>query len=197
MPYLNSYKPEPPLERAAWHAATPPEAYDLNFAFDLPSRSRLQTDGVRLEPVIVRFSEIASSAAALLLLLMLVCLGTRQQPSLHARQLYRLFSAYPDTLRYMPYGPFVDFDSFLTFLEDRRRRSNCLMFVVYDLGLDFDDNLVQGAEEEEEETAEGARLRPERIAGVVGLITTPDFRMAELGCVCALHAFLLHLADAH
>lgn len=111
-----------------------------------------------------------------------------KQPSLHARQLYRLFSAYPDTLRYMPYGPFADFDSFLTFLEDRRRRSNCLMFVVYDLGLEFDTD-VQGAEEEEEEeeTAEGGlgSLRPERIAGVVGLITTPDFRMAELGCVCA------------
>ena len=59
------------------------------------------------------------------------------------------------------------------------------MFVVYDLGLEFDQ--VQCAERE---TAEDARrLRPERIAGVVGLITTPDFRMAELGCVaCMLSA---------
>lgn len=92
----------------------------------------------------------------------------------------------------MPYGPFADFDSFLTFLEDRRRRSNCLMFVVYDLGLEFDE-VLQCAEEEIGE--DGRRLRPERIAGVVGLITTPDFRMAELGCVCA-HALTLAVADS-
>lgn len=184
MPYLNSYRPNPPLERADWHVATPPEAYDLNFAFDLPSRSRLEMDGVRLEPVIVRCSDIAApSAAAAADAGLRVC--AYQQPSLHARQLYRLFSAYPDTLRYMPYGPFADFDSFLTFLEDRRRRSNCVMFAVYDLGLEFDDDSGDGAEEEG-----GLFLRPERIAGVVGLITTPEFRMAELGCVRA-HALTL------
>jgi hypothetical protein len=67
MPYLNSYTPAPPLERADWHAATPLEAYDLNFAFDLPPRSRLETDGVRLKPVIVRCllrSDTFAAAAA-------------------------------------------------------------------------------------------------------------------------------------
>ncbi|GAA5976353.1 hypothetical protein JCM10908_005470 [Rhodotorula pacifica] len=146
MPYINCYRPNPPLERADWHAQTPLEEYDLNFVFDLPPR--LETGGVRLEPVI---------------------------PSIHAPQLYRLFSAYPDTLTYLPYGPFADYTSFLTFLEMRRRHPNWLMFAVYDLGLEFDDGV------EEDFAVDGGGLRPERIAGVVGLITTPDFRMAELG----------------
>ncbi|GAA5865340.1 hypothetical protein JCM3774_004943 [Rhodotorula dairenensis] len=156
MPYLNSYIPEPPLARADWHAATPVNEYDLNFVFDLPPR--LETEGVRLEPVI---------------------------PSVHGQQLFRLFSAWPAGLDYLPYGPFPDFTSFLTFLEDRRRRSNCLMFAVYDLGLEFDPGADLSIEEDTHADAGG--LRPERIAGVVGLITTPDFRMAELGP--------LHLAD--
>lgn len=94
------------------------------------------------------------------------------QPSLHASRLFQLFTACPGGMAYLPYGPFPTYTSFLTFLEGRRQRSNCLIFTVYDLGLEFDP---------EDQVNEGDRLRPERIAGIVGLITTPEFRMAELG----------------
>lgn len=54
MAYLNSYSAPVPLETCDWHADTPLEAYDQNFAFALPPLGILETEGVRLEPLVVR-----------------------------------------------------------------------------------------------------------------------------------------------
>lgn len=51
--YLNRFVAPDPLVERLWHITTPPEKYDLNFAFDLPPPI-LATDGVALFPLIVR-----------------------------------------------------------------------------------------------------------------------------------------------
>ena len=54
MRFLNRYQPPAPLEEADWHASTPAAEYDLNFCYELPDEAVLQTEGVRLVPLVVR-----------------------------------------------------------------------------------------------------------------------------------------------
>ncbi|BGP36903.1 hypothetical protein JCM10449v2_000805 [Rhodotorula kratochvilovae] len=147
MRLLNSYQDPAPLAEAEHHAQTPPEEYDLNWCYALPEEAVLQTaGGVRLVPLI---------------------------PSLHGPRLYKLFSDHPKGFYYLPYGPFPTYASYLTNLEERRREPGTLLFVVFDQGLEFDDD-------EKEDEAE--QLREERIAGVVGVLkSAPVSRMTEIG----------------
>ncbi|GJN91834.1 hypothetical protein Rhopal_004857-T1 [Rhodotorula paludigena] len=144
MEFLNSYKAPAPLAQQEWHATTPSGEYDLNFCYDLPGK--LETaGGVRLVPLV---------------------------PSLHGPALYRLFSKHPEGFYYLPYGPFPTYAAFLTFLETVRRDAGTLLFAVYDLALQFDD----------EKEGDEQLLREERIAGIVGVLKSmPLNRMSEIG----------------
>ncbi|GAA5854591.1 hypothetical protein JCM9279_005702 [Rhodotorula babjevae] len=112
MPFLNKYTPQAPLAEAAHEEGTPVAEYDLNFCYDLPSEAVLQSQGVRLVPLI---------------------------PSLHGRRLHQLYTNNPEGFYYLPYGPFPSYPAFLTFLEERRREPGTLLFAVHDLALNFDD----------------------------------------------------------
>ncbi|GAA5969967.1 hypothetical protein JCM3765_002327 [Sporobolomyces pararoseus] len=153
MPFLNNYKVPEPLPVAAYHSDTPLEAYDLNFAYDstIPRCLSTTPNGIKLYPII---------------------------PSLHAKRLFDLFAPFPESYRWLPYGPFESFESFLTFLESVRRDPGTLLFVVYDLSLKFDD----GEEEEDFESEGGKGMRKERIAGIVGILkSVPANRSTEIG----------------
>ncbi|EPS38459.1 hypothetical protein H072_7801 [Dactylellina haptotyla CBS 200.50] len=113
MEYLNraeNQKPVLPVE--SYHLHTPQEEYDLNCV--MPLRI-LESNGVRLEPFI---------------------------PSLHAEYAYNLIRKEPDSdiiYKYLPYGPFLTFPEYLTWLESRIRsdRYSCL-FLITDLSRPYD-----------------------------------------------------------
>ncbi|GAA5839639.1 hypothetical protein JCM11251_003565 [Rhodosporidiobolus azoricus] len=95
-------------------------------------------------------------------------------PSLHGRRLFELFSAHPSGFLYLPYGPFPTYASFLTLLETLRRDEGTLLFSVFDLSLDLENG--------DEDMQDGATLRRERIAGIVGVLKSrPHDRMTEIG----------------
>lgn len=150
MAYLNTYKPPAPLPEDSYHLSTPLDSYDLNFSL-LSIPPLLETPGgVRLYPLI---------------------------PSIHARRLFQLNIPFPSSYKYLPYGPFPSLSSFLTFLEDLRRDDGVLLFVVYDMSLEF-----TGGPKEELEREGGAGLREERIAGIVGVLkSVPKNRTTEIG----------------
>lgn len=103
--------------------------------------------------------------------------GNDSQPSLHATRLFQLNEPFPESYKYLPYGPFLTLPSFLTFLEELRRDEGVLLFVVYDMSLEFSDGAP-----EDLETEGGVGLREERIAGIVGVLkSVPKNRSTEIG----------------
>ncbi|GAA5853391.1 hypothetical protein JCM8547_002437 [Rhodosporidiobolus lusitaniae] len=145
--YRNTYRAAAPLEVKEWHAQTPAEEYDLNFVYEVPEKAFETPGGMRVEPLI---------------------------PSLHAPRLFHLFDKFSDGYRFLPYGPFPTYASFLTWLESVRRTEQTLLFVVYDIALDLDNN--------DEDLQPGQPLREERIAGLVGVLNSRAHdRMTELG----------------
>ncbi|GAA6040773.1 hypothetical protein JCM8097_003291 [Rhodosporidiobolus ruineniae] len=150
MPYLNSYTTPPPLAEVEHYAATAPEAYDLIFVFEVPNEPLETKGGVRVEPLI---------------------------PSLHGPRLFALYQKHPAGFVYLPYGPFPTYTSFLTQLERTRRDEGTLLFVVYDLALDLEND-----DEDLVEAEKGGRLREERIAGIVGVLRSQEAtRSSEVG----------------
>ncbi|GAA5942241.1 GNAT family N-acetyltransferase [Sporobolomyces koalae] len=150
MPFLNEYQKPAELAQGPHHASTQLADYDLNFCYSVPPV--LETaGGVRLYPLI---------------------------PSIHAERLYELSLPFPESYKWLPYGPFRNFYQYLTFLETIRRDPYSLLFVVYDLSLKFHDEDPR----EDYEAEGGSGLRPERIAGIVGALkSVPKNRSSEIG----------------
>jgi len=70
-------------------------------------------------------------------------------------------------------------------LEELRRDEGVLLFVVYDMSLEFSEGAVEDLGMEG-----GEGLREERIAGIVGVLkSAPKNRSTEIGC-----EFLLSLS---
>ncbi|SGY28906.1 BQ5605_C002g00983 [Microbotryum silenes-dioicae] len=154
MPNLNLYVPPQPLETKTYHLQTPKEEYDLNFVLPVPEFLETE-DGVRLVPLV---------------------------PSLHAQILFPLFSSHPSMMRYLPYT-YTTLESFLTFLEERRRDPGTLLWVVYDLSL-----ILDGKEGGAEVVVD--KENRERIAGMVGLLKCNDEnRWGEVGHLAILPPF--------
>ncbi|GAA5915334.1 GNAT family N-acetyltransferase [Sporobolomyces salmoneus] len=154
MPYLNNYVSPPSLPIDSYHSTTPLSTYDQNFIFPVPScLSSSSRNGVKLFPIV---------------------------PSIHLEPLFQLFSPFPDSFKWLPYGPFPTYPEFLTFWESVVRRDpGTLLFVVYDLSLRFDN---EDGEEEDFEKEGGAGMRKERIAGIVGVLKSNEQnRSSEIG----------------
>ena len=64
MPFLNRYTPPPPLSISDYHASTPLEEYDLNWCYGSIPPSLQTEGGVKLVPLIVRFTPLSSSIPA-------------------------------------------------------------------------------------------------------------------------------------
>ncbi|GAA6061917.1 hypothetical protein JCM10212_000542 [Sporobolomyces blumeae] len=161
MTFLNLYEAPAPLAEGEYHASTPLAEYDLNWNYGCRAiPDSLETrGGVRLVPLI---------------------------PSLHAERLFDVYSRFPESFRWLPYGPFETYASFLTFIEASIRRDpQVLLFTVYDLSLEFDhdDDDDDDDERKEDFDAEGGQgLRKERIAGLVGVLkSVPQNRSIEIG----------------
>lgn len=141
MTFLNNYTAPEPLAISNYHSDTPLESYDLNhcypFTLNVNDGGLSSDGGVKLYPLI---------------------------PSIHAERLFKLFEPHPESYRWLPYGPFTkSYSKFLTFLETCRRDPQTLLFVVYDLSLDF--------EQQEDFSLEGGKgLNSSRIAGIVGIL---------------------------
>ncbi|GAA5945173.1 GNAT family N-acetyltransferase [Sporobolomyces koalae] len=162
MPFTNHCAVETSIETREYHLTTPLSSYNLNWGYGDRIPPWLETPGgVRLVPLI---------------------------PSIHAERLLQLFSRYPESYVYLPYGPFETLAEFLTKLELARRDSNTLLFAVYDLSLDlphkFDRSETEDFSTDREESEGGQGLRSERLAGIVGLKESQVHnRMTEVGHV--------------
>ncbi|KAK9371449.1 acyl-CoA N-acyltransferase [Lipomyces chichibuensis] len=135
-----------------YHRETPFEQYDLNFVFTVKEH---ESESVRLVPFI---------------------------PSIHANIYFRSISAQDQLFRYLPYGPFHDLASFLTWLEIRIRSDKAsVLYAVVDKTCREQRLFV--------EDPRGAHP-PGALAGVIGLIDTDATNLSsEVGHICMFPAF--------
>ncbi|KAF8966753.1 acyl-CoA N-acyltransferase [Flammula alnicola] len=124
----------------------PPEPYNINFCFSVPQT--LESERIILTPFI---------------------------PSRHAQLFIDQALLYPEMFRYLPFGPFMDVDDFLTNLIERRVRKDpgYTLFTIYDKTKPPATNEHLGA-----------------LAGLLGLINSSPANLAtEVGFVMVLPPF--------
>lgn len=122
---INNYTAPKPIEQHDYRLTESANDYDFNFCFEVPTI--LSTGDVSLEPLVV--SDLSTYALATLTNLIYL------QPSLHAVDLHRYLLLEPELAKWLPYGPFDTLSEYLTFLEEKRRESGTLLFVIRDLSI--------------------------------------------------------------